>query len=278
MKLSDFSSQVHYEMRFLQTDDVWRNKIANAARIYRLEVFMVEKKHREAATIHYGQNELEARQAELKKKGLVFTPLKWVKSQQGFAHYHVATHRDDPEAMCYGVVTRSQKEGECFFLASESGRTDHETIGKMLGFPDCCRQFFKETFCRGYQDTIWQQALNTKGASVVRTQMVKGSTVHEITLKGYPECVAHQRYWGVRVGFHLPCSYTCEATREWAQIWLTEQSKIDPTVAQDTLDILSLPATWAAYQGAAKIYTPHYECITNSVSCLDVHTVHFEVL
>ena len=45
-------------------------------------------------------------------------------------------------------------------------RSDDRTIGKLLGYPDCCRDFFKRVWVdEGLVDTTWPMALNTTGSA-----------------------------------------------------------------------------------------------------------------
>lgn len=268
-----YSTQYGLSYSSAEAEYLWSRKMNNARKIQDLEVIMVEQDHRLAGTVRVKKVALESYQKELAKRNLVFTPIHWVKDEQGFAHYHIYTSPHDKKAVCYGVVTKSHKEGDLFKKASE-GKVDHALLGSFLGFPKCCIEFFREIWCAGYIDTVWHQALNS--GIKVNQEFHKNKLIgYSATVSGPPVCVAMHRYWGVRVSFHLPCSFTCDATQTMAKKWLDVMNTLDPSVTRDVLDILSLPTTWAAHQGLAIIYTPHFRGHANSVACKDLHIVHF---
>ncbi len=235
-----------------------------------IEILMVEKGHREASTVHLRKKNYKEEIEALKSRGLIFTPIHWVKSFNGFAHEHIYSNKNDPEAICYGVATRTEKVGTAFRNASEGGQQDHDLLGGLLGYPSCCRKFFKDVWTNGYVDTIWHQALNS-GAVPERAE--HGG--YSLTVKGYPECVAMQRYWGVRVSFHLPCSFTCEETRKLSELWYREIRSVNKRAAEVLKETLSLPTCWDAHKGVAVVNTPHYKGLTSSVTCADIHTVNY---
>lgn len=257
---------------FFDQADAWADK-AEAVRavIYDLEIVLVKKGLREAAIVHIDKGDIGAQVSALADYCLSFTPINWVKKHKGFAHKHYHTTSDDPEAVCYGVVTRKKDVGEKFKEASLTTRVNHSQIGEWLGYPACCRKFFTEVWSQGYVDPIWQQAVNTGGE--IKKETYGGRSIE---IEGYPECVAFHRYWGVRISFHLPCSFRCEATRTLAQKILTEMNVLNPKAARSVIEVLSLPAIWDAHKGVAVVHTTHFKGMTNSVPCKDMHTVYFK--
>lgn len=250
----------------------WAKKIELVSKtIGEVEVLMVERGYRDASTCHMNKNDINEKIRELNSRGMLFTPIQWVKKYQGFSHNHVYTDENDPSAICYGVITRNKKAGETFRDANIGQRSDHEVLGQLLGYPSCCRKFFSKLWDNGYIDTIWHQALNTG----YKAKTGKNGN-HSISLKGYPECVALQRYWGVRVSFHLPCSFTCEETKKLAAVYFDQINSIDKNAASALMEILSLPAYWDAHRGVAVVTTPHYTGMTSSVPCAKIHTVYYE--
>lgn len=274
MKLLDLGVEPYTsELTFKndQEKEYWSNKIEMCSRtINKVEISLVERGIREASTLHVGRKEMTAKINEISERGLIFTPIYWIKSYCGFSHRHTITTKDDPESICYGIVTRSKKSAQQFKGATLLKSVDHETIGQLLGYPDCCRKFFNSVWVVGYVDPIWQQAVNAGGKP---TQEKHGGYLIEV--EGYPECVAMQRYWGVRISFHLPCSFKCEQTKKFAHVWLNEATRLNPAIPKALLEILSLPTVWDAHRGVATINTPHYKGTSSSVVCADVHSVYY---
>src|SRR5678816_1000622 len=78
-------------------------------------------------------------------------------------------------------------------LANAYTANDNDRVGRLLGFPACCRAFFERTWAQGTEDTTWQMARPTEGPD---------------------ECNILARWLGIRWVFHLPCSFRCEETRQ----------------------------------------------------------------
>lgn len=271
MKLLEIDTSPYVQVSFVEkaSERYWKRRIALSQKIVNLETLLVARGMREAATMLIKPAHFSDKIKEFGDRGLYFTPIAWTKTFNGFFHKHIPTTPDDPDGVCYGVVTRKKHLGIRFREASRD-RTDHDLIGALLGYPLCCRTFFKKVWEEGYIDPIWQQGLNSGGKVTEEREGWYGMEV-----RGYKECVAFQRYWGVRVSFHLPCSFTCEATRTLAKGWLQAMEEYDFVGARAIDEILSLPAIWDAYQGVAVVHTPHFKGVTNSVPCADIHSVRF---
>lgn len=257
-----------------EAEKEWSPRIKRCTSVIKsVEINLVERGYREAATTLVSRADMADELRRLNERGLVLTVLQWIKKFDGYAHTHSRTTPDDPDALCYGVVSRTERVGLQFKKATEGLNTDHDTIGGLLGYPKCCRDFFNKVWKLGYIDPIWQQALNSGGA--VRLESHGG---YAIDVSGYPECSAMQRYWGIRVSFHLPCSFTCEATKKMAGIWLNEAAAIDKDVPDLILQLLSLRTAWDAHKGVAIVNTPHFKGTAGSVPCADMHTVYYEAV
>lgn len=270
--ITDATCPPFEKLTYFDQAQAWRSKVeAVRSVIYDLEISLVKNNQREAAIVHINKENMVAQVEALTERCLLFTPINWIKRQDGFSHAHYYTTSDDPEAVCYGVVTRRRDVGKKFKEASLAPRVDHARIGEWLGYPPCCRKFFSEMWSQGYVDPIWQQAVNTGGE--IKREEHGG---YSIEVEGYPECVAFHRYWGVRISFHLPCSFKCEATRSLAQQILVEMKTLNPMAAQSVIEILSLPAIWDAHNGVAVVHAPYFKGMTNSVPCKDIHSVYFK--
>lgn len=128
--------------------------------------------------------------------------------------------------------------------------SDDDTIGQLLNFPRCCRDFFRREWVeRGARDVV----------PAMRT--VDGPWEANILL----------RWMGVRLVPHLPCSGDCAATVTQAQAY----ASVGARLGLDILSIeriLKLPVVRTATNGLAVYETPHFRFMvaidpTDAVSC-----------
>lgn len=191
------------------------------------------------------------------------------------SHKHFPTDASDPDSTVYGVLARTFKHAEAFRAASAYGPyagkpTKHGAIGRLLGFPKCCCDFFNEVWPMGYYDPLWQAAVNTPGHErISETHIkVKGS-VH-----------AHQllRYLGFRITSHLPCSFVCEDTVKVGKVWLEVMRDLDPLGTDALLDILRLPLKWRCYRGVAVVEAEAFIASTNSMPTENEYVIEFEAM
>lgn len=126
---------------------------------------------------------------------------------------------------------------------------DNETVGKLLGYPECCRKFFHKIWVQeGYVDTTWPMVVNSVDKNHDATCIeVAGPFLANILW----------RWMGVRAVPHLPCSFGCSAS-----VALAEELRAVGVSAgfRDELawleEILSWPVEWSALHGIAEIKTP----------------------
>lgn len=252
----------------------WKKRIELIKDVISLvELSLVIKKYRKAATVTVSKNNLEKEIGKIKESGLIFTPIKWVKKPQNHHHhYFQKIDSGEPDSLCYGVITRSTQDADTFKKASE-GKCQHDTIGELLGFPKCCRQFFAMARFSGLIDPTWQQALNSGGK--IKKEFVDSKLVgYSTTVRSYPECVSIYRSWGIHYSYHIPCCFTCKSTLDLNKTWIHELNRVNKKIAADLHTIFSKPVTWCALKGVAIVYSPFFKGITDSVPCQYLHTVY----
>ena len=215
--------------------------IASASRLLNeCEYLTVVKQQRQATTYHVDLENLSQALERFNSSGLVFTPCKRSGFYQGFAHKHKAVKLGDPYYW-FGCVTRTHEEGMIFKEAEKSG--DHTTIGKMLGYPECCIEYFKENFPKNY-DPVW---LNDN-------DVPDGEAVANILL----------RYFGIRIISHLACSPHCEGSIKVGRERLEIIREIDLQAADWLLEFLAMPMTWNSYHGVVEVDTPNFLGLTHT--------------
>jgi hypothetical protein len=139
--------------------------------------------------------------------------------------------------------------GELVAFKRAWDRADQETIGSMLGYPACCREFFRAVWVeQGMVDPTWPMAVATAGADP-DTRMVEIDAPAEANILW--------RWMGVRAVPHLPCRCDCAATIELAGRMLAvgREAGFEEEI-EWLLEILSWPLEWSALHGIAVIKTP----------------------
>lgn len=259
--------------------EIWNKKIPVASKFFKeLEIETVAHGLRECAIASVAVADVDTFCRNLSKKGLIFVPI--MKLQNSSSFYHVNERVDNDNLplnyLMNGVVTTSTTLAEHFIKAYES-RDDIE-VGRLLGFPVCCRNFFDEIWQNGYVDPIWQQADNTKNTKKFYfPDEVYNIDKHIVKIKsGNHEIVSALRYIGVRIVSHIPCSCDCEESMKIAKERIELARKLEMEGLSETLEILQLPYEWDCLKGIAIINTPVFKIVVDSVPCFPRYIVRKE--
>lgn len=129
-------------------------------------------------------------------------------------------------------------------------RDDQREVRSLLGYPDCCRDFFQEVWIKEkFIDTTWPMALNTT--------TIKAQSATACEVNGPPESNILLRWLGIRAVPHLPCSFACSATVARAhQLLLLGRNAGYVEEMNWLLAMLDWPIEWSALHGIAEIKTP----------------------
>jgi hypothetical protein len=247
----------------------WAKKMHEAKFVFdTLEQLSVRKGLRSCTTTHISDKNLEQRAKELEEQGLYFTPIRKVNAYGGFAITH-AEFNPNHEWGWFGSLSSSQQDSERWARAYHD--FDHETMGTLLGYPECCRKFFLENWTKGYIDPVWQQAHNTHHSSR------RDITNETIYLNNADNWQSNQllKYISIRLVPHISCSMDCKHTHEqatkWAELYIDEYG-YDKNM-QTVQELLSMPIEWSALHGMSYIVTPIFKIESNSVTCHPKYTV-----
>lgn len=206
-----------------QARETWEPILRRAQAAWaELELASVTEHLRGSALVHLAAGELVQASRDCAGQGLALTVL----AEQTGGTYRAAVHWPGPLAAQWH---RAWAAG------------DDETVGRMLGFPACCRAFFARTWGAGSCDP----------------------TPAMETVSGPWEANTLLRQLGVRLVPHLPCSGSCEATVLQARAFLEVGRSIGADVgALEAL--LQLPASYSALNGVAIVETPHFRFMAGS--------------
>jgi len=242
-----------------QLQEEWEPRLNRVRDVY----FEAEKQTflkgmRRVFVYHVNSLRFDASYEFLRENDLVFYPTNKSGTYQGFSHKHMPVERGKPYTLYGAAVKSDDKEaGKLFVEYSKSSPVNHVEIGRLLGYPQCCLDFFDETWNRETVDPIYESAIKTEGA------MVEDNTV---TVECHPYCNNMLRYFSIRITPHISCSMQCEETIKWGEQWIEVMNKIDSEATKWIIELLSMPITWDCYRGVAIIDTPIFRGVTNSDS------------
>lgn len=220
--------------------------LAMASKLFHdCEYQTVVEGQRQATTTHVTPENLPQILGKLNRDGLIFTPCKRSGFYQGFAHKHKEVKPGEP-FFWFGCITKTVEAGEEFKEAEKIG--DHSVMGKMLGYPECCVDYFKENFPKNY-DPVWLNDDN----------IPDGEPVANILL----------RYFGIRIVSHLVCSPYCEPSLGIGRERVEFMRRADPESTDWLLEFLSSPMTWNSYHGVVEVDTPNFLGLTHTYPIMD---------
>jgi hypothetical protein len=133
---------------------------------------------------------------------------------------------------------------------------NNEAIGKFLGYPDCCINFFLKVCKRlGHVDTTWPMACASSDtlrmSDDVNTIRVPRPSPVNILLQGL----------GVRAVFHFPCGFGCSKSLEVSERLIAVGRTEGFAQEMEWLcEMLRWPMEWSALHGIAEIKTPVLKC------------------
>lgn len=142
-------------------------------------------------------------------------------------------------------------------------------MGQLLGFPDCCQHFFRETWVeQSLVDTTWPMATSTKNVLREATN---------VEVDGSAEANILWRWMGIRAVPHLPCSFECEHTVALGKKLVQVGRDTHYNEEMDWLmDILDWPVEWSALHGIAEIKTPILKVSTRTDATSSKYVVRRE--
>lgn len=244
-----------------ESRDEWRDILQRASRgMMEAEwrSVMDEKTDRKAAIIHVANRNREKWLERLSEKDLVFREIRYTEPYNGgFSHKFFPTDKSDPERITYSVVARNEdiadkmKEAEL----EMDGEEKHDTVGKLLGFPKCCRKHFYQRFVEdSIRDPMYEITCNTEGV-----EKIEGDPEKLKVENPEPLINSMWRYFGWRFITHHPCSWKCEKSVAIAENRKRIMKENGYKEAAEKLEEwLNLPFTWTVKNGLMHIKNKHF--------------------
>ncbi len=143
-----------------------------------------------------------------------------------------------------------------------------DALGRLLGYPDCCRKFFREVWVdQSSMDTTWAMAANTTAPKDA-----------VITLESGHANLANilWRWMGVRAVPHLPCQFDCGESIQFGEQLLRVAERAGYTEEVEWIqEVLSWPVEWSALHGIAEIKTPILKISTRTDATASKYVVRW---
>jgi len=213
----------------------WEARLAEYSRVWqRIEVESVRQRVRGSALVLVSPAELPALSVWAAESGLGLAVLQ---EQAMSGTYAASTPTDGPRGLRV-AVHRNSIDGQAWHRAW--GRGGDEAIGRLLGFPLCCREAFAKTWGQGSRDPSYAQADGQEEVGGM-----------------HPGTNLLLRWIGVRLVSHLPCSFECKPTAALADgfIAVARDLDLDIPVAW-ALNALASRMTYSTLHGVGVVTTP----------------------
>jgi 2-polyprenyl-3-methyl-5-hydroxy-6-metoxy-1,4-benzoquinol methylase len=224
----------------------WEPRIARVSRAWLdIEWLSVAAGARECALLWISPDSLP----ELIPKWEV-AQLSAIQLQTGNAHFggNAATSPPSVSGMiciAIGALDKLEQLREAWTAA------DNETLGKLFGYPPCCRGFFRDVWTKhSCLDTTWTMAENTS--------LCQDHTVRiELSEETPPLANILWRWIGVRAVPHLPCRFDCPPSIALGTRLLEIGRNAGYVEEVEWIaEILTWPVEWSALHGIAEIKSP----------------------
>jgi 2-polyprenyl-3-methyl-5-hydroxy-6-metoxy-1,4-benzoquinol methylase len=235
---------------------VWEPRIASIGAAWAaLEWRSIAAGIRPCALTSIPAEQLVARSGEWAAHGLSTMPVALSGTSGGYASTAVTARVGEPFE--YRVALGSLADVAALKLAIDAG--DDSTMGRLLGFPPCCIAFFRHTWVEdGCVDTTWAMAARS-------TRHDPAQRMLEIARDAPFQANILWRWMGVRAVPHLPCSFACAATVDFANTLLALGRDLGYRTEIEWLEeILEWPVSWSALHGIAEVKTPVLKASTRT--------------
>lgn len=229
---------------------IWENRISSVSRMFqRLEIDAVCIGIKPIALQSCPPDQFTELVDRCSREGIFVAPL----TQEGRRNFYSNASIDfDPNKLWdYRIAIGRDKTLLSFVKAFHS--RDDTAIGGMLGFPACCRAFFKKYWVdAGYRDLTYPMVVNEANAD------------NHYHVSGPTSCNILLRWLGIRRVSHLPCRFDCGSTKIIGSRLGDLAQNLYPQEAGWLHDMLEWPIRYSSLHGIAIITTPVCRIVTST--------------
>ena len=198
------------------------------------------------------------------REGIVFLPLSNTNHTNPFLGQNEQGNKS-----CLQLVVGKINALQDFQVGLE--HDDHNVIGRLLNYPDCCQHFLREIWeSHRIRDATWPIAIATDSS----TQKMLSATVE---VSGPPQANILWRVLNISSVCHLPCCFNCSKTVDTANHLISTGRDAGYTEEMDwLLELLSWPVEWSALHGIAEIKTPILRICTSTDATGSKYTIRYQ--
>jgi len=207
---------------------VWESRIAAIGKQFEAAERASVGRIRAAALQNISPEQFPAMAQRAAKVGLVATPI----GHQGYCDGYAASAIEHKGSGPWEYRVALTMPGSAKRFLEAWQKNDDEAIGRLLGYPPCCCDFFLKTWGAGSVDPTWEMA--DRGDGPIEANILL-------------------RWLGVRYVPHLPCGFRCDAT-----LTIGEKIRAEiPKRERGWMDsLLSMPMLWTSLNGIGEVVTP----------------------
>jgi len=199
--------------------------------------------------------------------GLYYQPILRSAVYKGFGHRHYHVRQIDMNTFIYGVVSNTYDDAVKFREAG-LGEVDHKTTGQLLGYPECCTDWFVDIWINQRQvDPMYETALATEGHVLNED----GS----VTVSGNPMYNRLLRYFAFQVIPYFTCSYECKESEKFIEWFYGLMYEYAPDECEMLLEVLNMPVTWSLHNLIIYVEHPLFRGAANGYWTPEKKVVHW---
>lgn len=218
-KLAEFAPRIMWSSAHAR--QIWESRISQVSNAWiQVERDSVAAGIRPSALQNCSPEQLPELIKTEAQRGLIVLPLERVAKVNGYRSATASLQANDP--FDYRIAVTKPEHAAKWTLAK-----DDETIGQLLGTPECCRAFFKEYWGKWMDTTV---------------PMGQGQQLNTFL-----------RWLGVRPVSHLPCSFDCAESVEMA---FKLRKLLPEPIRTWHYELLHWPTLYTSLFGVAEITNP----------------------
>ena len=230
-----------------QSRDVWERRFVGIAGCWKeIEWRTVMNQVRDCSLMWASSDEISGLESRLANHGLKILPL-FARARRRFVKPGIIKSSHNSLQPLFRIVAGRAKHLGGFRKAWVRG--DDDVVGQYLGYPSCCRVFFRKFFVQEkWMDCILPAALNTE---------TPPGNIQDVDVVGNPLLNPFWISVGVRLSPLFPCHFDCKHAGALAKYFAQagEEAGFGAEI-KFALEILNWPVEWSALHGIAEIKTP----------------------
>jgi len=243
----------------------WKEKITKASNDWlEIEKLTIQEGIRDSILIYLHKRDVQETKKWCNRNGFELILLKPTPTGDSYSSYQINQSIDPNNYSFRAVITKKEFVGAWY--DAWNGVTDNKKVGKLLGYPDCCSNFFEKYWIEeGWRDLTYPAYMNTLVDQQDIDETDPSYREKYGSAQGPDEINILGRWVGIRWVSHMPCSFKCKHSVEIAKQNREVARQMGYKESADIIDeVLSWSNRWSALHGIAEIKTPVYKISTST--------------